>query len=49
MAFLVVEDERRVRSFLERGIAEEARRRACADAAGAERPRGGGIEMVLLD
>jgi DNA-binding response OmpR family regulator len=51
MAFLIVEDERRVRSFLERGVAEEGHAVVgCADAAAAERVlAGGGIEMVLLD
>jgi two-component system copper resistance phosphate regulon response regulator CusR len=51
MAFLIVEDERRVRSFLERGVAEEGHAVVgCPDAAAAERILAeGGIEMVLLD
>lgn len=51
MAVLIVEDERRVRSFLERGLAEEGHCvRACSDAAAAEPALAeGGIEAVLLD
>ena len=51
MAVLIVEDERRVRSFLERGLAEEGHGvRACADAVAAERFLAeGGIDAALLD
>lgn len=51
MALLVVEDERRVRSFIERGLSEEGHAvRACADAAAAEAALAeGGIDLVLLD
>jgi len=51
MALLVVEDERRVRSFIERGLAEEGHAvKGCADAAAAEQCLAdGGIELVLLD
>jgi two-component system copper resistance phosphate regulon response regulator CusR len=51
MAFLIVEDERRVRSFLERGLAEEGHAVVgCASAASADRALAeGGVEMVLLD
>jgi DNA-binding response OmpR family regulator len=51
MAVLVVEDERRVRSFMERGLSEEGFAvTACADAPAAEDAVvRGGIELVLLD
>lgn len=51
MAVLVVEDERRVRSFLERGLSEEGHCvRACADATEAEAAlAAGAVELVLLD
>jgi two-component system copper resistance phosphate regulon response regulator CusR len=51
MALLLVEDEPRVRSFIERGLAEEGHAvKGCADAASAEAAlAGGGIELVLLD
>ncbi len=51
MAILVVEDERRVRSFIERGLAEEGHSVAgCADGGTAETLlAGGGIDLVLLD
>ena len=51
MAVLVVEDERRVRSFIERGLSEEGFAvTACGDAQDAERAvETGGIELVLLD
>jgi two-component system copper resistance phosphate regulon response regulator CusR len=51
MAILIVEDERRVRSFLERGLSEEGHGvRAFAAAPGAERALAeGGVEVVLLD
>jgi two-component system copper resistance phosphate regulon response regulator CusR len=51
MAVLIVEDERRVRSFLERGLSEEGHGvRACAAAAAAEIVLAeGGIDAVLLD
>jgi DNA-binding response OmpR family regulator len=51
MALLVVEDELRVRSFLERGLGEEGFTvRACSSGAEAERAlEEGGIDLVLLD
>jgi DNA-binding response OmpR family regulator len=51
MAVLVVEDERRVRSFLERGLTEEGYAvRASEDGAGAEAVLdAGGVDLVLLD
>jgi two-component system copper resistance phosphate regulon response regulator CusR len=51
MAILIVEDERRVRSFLERGLSEEGHGvRSFAAAPGAERALAeGGVEVVLLD
>jgi DNA-binding response OmpR family regulator len=51
MAVLVIEDERRVRSFVERGLSEEGFAvTACADGPAAEHAFGrGGIELVLLD
>jgi DNA-binding response OmpR family regulator len=51
MAVLVVEDELRVRSFLERGLSEEGFSvRACGDAPGAEAAlAAGGIDLVVLD
>jgi DNA-binding response OmpR family regulator len=51
MAVLVVEDERRVRSFIERGLSEEGFPvTSCGDARAAEEAVGrGGIELVLLD
>jgi DNA-binding response OmpR family regulator len=51
MALLVVEDERRVRSFLERGLSEEGFAVvACVDAVGAvEVLEAGAVELVLLD
>jgi DNA-binding response OmpR family regulator len=51
MPVLVVEDERRVRSFIERGLSEEGFSvRSSDDARGAEDALGaGGIELVLLD
>jgi two-component system copper resistance phosphate regulon response regulator CusR len=51
MAILIVEDELRVRSFIERGLAEEGYAvRVAEDAAGADRElAAGGIEAVLLD
>lgn len=51
MAILVVEDERRVRSFIERGLAEEGHSvEGCADGGTAEALlAGGGIDLVLLD
>ncbi len=51
MVVLIVEDERRVRSFIERGLAEEGYLvRSCADAASAEEALAeGGIDAVLLD
>jgi two-component system copper resistance phosphate regulon response regulator CusR len=51
MAVLVVEDELRVRSFLERGLAEEGLPvRACRDAAEADAALAAGeVDLVLLD
>jgi DNA-binding response OmpR family regulator len=51
MAVLVIEDERRVRSFIERGLSEEGFSvRGCGDAASGERAMAsGGVELVLLD
>jgi two-component system phosphate regulon response regulator PhoB len=51
MAILVVEDEIRVRSFIERGLTEEGYTvRVAADGEAAEREfSAGGIEVVLLD
>ena len=51
VAVLIVEDDRRVRSFLERGLSEEGHGvRACADAATADSAISeGGVEAVLLD
>jgi DNA-binding response OmpR family regulator len=51
MAILVVEDEVRVRSFIERGLAEEGYTvRVAADGESAEREfSAGGVEVVLLD
>ena len=51
MAVLVVEDERRVRSFIERGLGEEGYAvRGCPDGPAAEEAMAaGGIEAVLLD
>jgi two-component system copper resistance phosphate regulon response regulator CusR len=51
MAILVVEDEKRVRSFVERGLTEEGYTvRVAADGAEADQAMsGGGIEAVLLD
>lgn len=51
MAVLVVEDERRVRSFIERGLAEEGYAvTACAEGTAADAAlAAGGIELVLLD
>ncbi|MFL5311036.1 MAG: response regulator [Myxococcales bacterium] len=51
MSVLVVEDERRVRSFIERGLSEEGFPvTACGDAQEAERAmERGGIDLVLLD
>jgi two-component system, OmpR family, copper resistance phosphate regulon response regulator CusR len=51
MTVLVVEDERRVRSFLERGLSEEGHAvRACTDGVEAELAlEGGGVALVLLD
>jgi two-component system copper resistance phosphate regulon response regulator CusR len=51
MAILVVEDEKRVRSFVERGLAEEGYTvRVAADGPEADQVMaGGGIEAVLLD
>ncbi|HYG68330.1 MAG TPA: response regulator transcription factor [Anaeromyxobacteraceae bacterium] len=51
MAVLIVEDERRVRSFLERGLAEEGYAvTAVPDGAEAEAVlTEGGVELVLLD
>jgi DNA-binding response OmpR family regulator len=51
MAVLVVEDERRVRSFIERGLTEEGHSvKACADGVLADELLGaGGIDLVLLD
>jgi two-component system copper resistance phosphate regulon response regulator CusR len=51
MAVLVVEDERRVRSFIERGLSEEGYCvNACADTAAAESVLAtGGVDLVLLD
>jgi two-component system copper resistance phosphate regulon response regulator CusR len=51
MAILIVEDDARVRSFLERGLSEEGHAvRACAAAPDAERLLAdGGVEAVLLD
>jgi two-component system copper resistance phosphate regulon response regulator CusR len=51
MAILVVEDEKRVRSFVERGLTEEGYTvRVAADAAEADQVMSaGGIEAVLLD
>jgi DNA-binding response OmpR family regulator len=51
MALLVVEDERRVRSFLERGLAEEGYSvLGCGDGADAEAAlASGGVDLVLLD
>jgi len=51
MAVLIVEDERRVRSFLERGLSEEGHGvRSCSAGPAAERALSeGGIDAVLLD
>jgi DNA-binding response OmpR family regulator len=51
MAILVVEDEMRVRSFIERGLTEEGYTvRVAADGAAADQElAAGGIEVVLLD
>jgi two-component system copper resistance phosphate regulon response regulator CusR len=51
MAVLVVEDERRVRSFIERGLSEEGFTvRACGDGVGANTAiEAEGVELVLLD
>ena len=51
MSLLIVEDEQRVRSFLERGLTEEGHVvKSCASALGAsEALAAGGIELVLLD
>jgi two-component system copper resistance phosphate regulon response regulator CusR len=51
MAILVVEDEVRVRSFIERGLAEEGYvGRAAADGEAADKAlAAGGVEVVLLD
>jgi DNA-binding response OmpR family regulator len=51
MAILIVEDERRVRSFLERGLSEEGHA-VCACSAGPAAERAlseGGVDVVLLD
>ncbi len=51
MAILVVEDELRVRSFIERGLTEEGYTvRVAADGEAAEREfSAGGVDVVLLD
>jgi two-component system copper resistance phosphate regulon response regulator CusR len=51
MAVLIVEDERRVRSFLERGLSEEGHAvRSVSAGPAAERALAeGGVELVLLD
>ncbi|HET8734134.1 MAG TPA: response regulator, partial [Anaeromyxobacteraceae bacterium] len=51
MAILVVEDEKRVQSFVERGLTEEGYAvRVASDAAQAEAEvAAGGIDVVLLD
>jgi two-component system copper resistance phosphate regulon response regulator CusR len=51
VTLLIVEDERRVRSFLERGLAEEGYAvRGVRDADGAEGALAeGGVQLVLLD
>ena len=51
MALLVVEDERRVRAFIERGLSEEGFTvSACGDVPAAERVlEAGGVDLVLLD
>jgi two-component system, OmpR family, copper resistance phosphate regulon response regulator CusR len=51
MAVLVIEDERRVRSFIERGLSEEGFTvRGCPDGTCADAAiEAGGIELVLLD
>jgi len=51
MAVLIVEDERRVRSFLERGLGEEGYGvSACGDSLAADAAMAaGGIDLVLLD
>jgi two-component system copper resistance phosphate regulon response regulator CusR len=51
MAVLIVEDERRVRSFLERGLSEEGHAvRSCSAGPDAERALAeGGVDAVLLD
>ena len=51
MAVLIVEDERRVRSFLERGLSEEGHAvRSCSAGPAAERALSeGGVDVVLLD
>lgn len=51
MAVLVVEDERRVRSFIERGLEEEGYAvKGCAEGLAADEAlASGGIEAVLLD
>jgi DNA-binding response OmpR family regulator len=51
MGLLVVEDERRVRAFIERGLAEEGFTvSGCSDVPGAERAlEAGGVDLVLLD
>jgi two-component system copper resistance phosphate regulon response regulator CusR len=51
MQVLIVEDERRVRSFLERGLSEEGHPvRACADGASADAALAAGpVDLVLLD
>src|SRR5689334_17759675 len=51
MAVLVVDDERRVRSLLERGLAEEGHGvRGVPDTGAADEAlRAGGVKLVLLD
>ena len=51
MSILVVEDELRVRSFIERGLSEEGYSvKGCAEAAEATQSlAGGGVDLVLLD
>jgi two-component system copper resistance phosphate regulon response regulator CusR len=51
MAVLIVEDERRVRSFIERGLAEEGYSvRGAADGVAADEAfAGGGVDLVILD
>ena len=51
MSILVVEDELRVRSFIERGLSEEGYSvKSCAEASEASQSlAGGGVDLVLLD